>query len=314
MNDRDRVFVAGHTGLVGSAICRRLEVEDCTLLLRTSKELDLRRQADVDRFFVDERPSVVILAAAKVGGIAANDSRPADFIADNLQIQTNVIVAAHKYGVRKFVFLGSSCIYPRDAMQPMREDCLLSGPLEPTNQWYAVAKIAGIKLCQAYRLQHGFDAISLMPTNLYGPNDNFDLETSHVLPALIRKFVEAKAQGHSEVSLWGSGTVRREFLYVDDLADAVAYLTRHYSQPEIVNIGFGRDITILELAQLVGELAGYKGTIGFDASRPDGAPRKLLDISRLQSLGWQASISLRDGISQTIQWYLQHASGHDASP
>lgn len=308
--ERDsKIFVAGHRGLVGAAIVRRLRADGCNNLILAGRDrVDLTRQADVERFFQAERPQYVFLAAAKVGGIHANDSYPAQFIRDNLAIQTNVIHAAWQSGVHKLCFLGSSCIYPKHAAQPMTEDMLLTGPLEPTNEWYAVAKIAGIKMCQAYRRQYGFDAISLMPTNLYGPGDNFSLENSHVLPALIRKFHEAKVAAAPEVVMWGTGTPRREFLHVDDMADATVHIMHHYSGEQIVNVGVGEDISIGELADLVGQIVGYRGRIVNDTSKPDGTPRKLLDVSRLHAAGWQARIPLRDGIAQTYAWYLQHAA------
>ena len=306
MQPGERIFVAGHRGLVGSAVVRELRRQGYdNLLLRTSAEVDLRQQAAVDALFAAERPAVVILAAAKVGGILANDSYPADFLRDNLQIQTHVIDAAWRHGARKFCFLGSSCIYPRLAPQPIHEDSLLTGPLESTNEWYAIAKIAGLKMCQAYRRQYGFDAISLMPTNLYGPGDNFDPQHSHVLPALIRRFHEAKLHEDAEVVVWGTGTPRREFLYVDDLARAVVQLTREYSDPAPVNVGWGRDITIRELAELIADVVGYRGRIVFDASRPDGTPRKLLDTSRITALGWAPVTGLRDGIAATYAWYRE---------
>ncbi len=301
------IYVAGHRGLVGSAIVRRLERAGCThLLLRTRSELDLTRQADVESFFAEARPELVFLAAAKVGGILANDTRPAEFIGENLAIQHNVIDAAWRSGARKLVFLGSSCIYPRLAPQPMREEHLLTGALEPTNEWYAVAKIAGIKMCQAYRRQHGFDTISLMPTNLYGPGDNFDLNSSHVLPALIRRFHEAKSRGDDAVVIWGTGTPRREFLHADDLADAAWYLVCNYSSEDIVNVGVGRDLSIGELASLIAGIVGFEGEIRCDPSKPDGTPRKLLDVSRIEALGWRASIELREGIEQTYAWFRAH--------
>jgi GDP-L-fucose synthase len=278
------------------------------LLLRTHAELDLTCQADVHRFFAAERPEAVIMAAARVGGIHANNSRPALFIRDNLLIQDNVIDAAHRNGVRKFVFLGSSCIYPKLSPQPIKEDYLLSGPLEPTNEWYAIAKIAGLKMCQAYRREFGFNAISLMPTNLYGPGDNFDLQNSHVLPALIRRFHEARVRGDESLTVWGTGTPRREFLHVDDLADAVLYLLQFYDGEPIVNIGWGQDVTIRELAEMLMSVIGYRGRIIFDASKPDGTPRKLLDVSRLTGLGWQAKISLREGIERTYEWFKEHSA------
>ena len=309
MSEAARVYVAGHRGLVGAAIVRRLEKAGYTnLCLRTHAELDLRSQAAVDAFFAAERPEYVYLAAARVGGIHANDSYPAEFIRDNLLIQTNVIDAAWRNGARKLLFLGSSCIYPKHAPQPMREDCLLTGPLEPTNEWYAIAKIAGIKTCQAYRRQYGFDAISAMPTNLYGPGDNFDLANSHVLPALMRKFHEAKTSGAAEVVVWGTGSPRREFLYVDDLADAALFLMQQHSGEELVNVGCGEDLTILELARTVAEVVGYTGELRFDTSKPDGTPRKLLDVSRLSAMGWKAQVPLRDGLERTYRWFLEHRS------
>jgi GDP-L-fucose synthase len=309
MRKDSKIYVAGHRGLVGAAIVRRLEAEGYTkILTRTRAELDLTDQPAVTRFFAAERPDYVFLAAARVGGILANSTRPADFIRDNLLIQNNVIDAAFHSGVKKLVFLGSSCIYPKHAPQPIKEEYLLSGPLEPTNEWYAIAKIAGIKLCQAYRRQFGFNAISLMPTNLYGPGDNFDLQTSHVLPAMIRKFVEAKQAGAGQVTVWGTGRPRREFLHVDDMADASLFLMLNYDAEEIVNVGVGEDISISELAELVREVTGYDGGIVYDTSRPDGTPRKLLDVSRLRALGWQARIPLREGILSTYRWYLEHVA------
>jgi GDP-L-fucose synthase len=271
--------------------------------------LDLRDRAAVERFFAAEQPSYVFLAAAKVGGIVANDSYPADFIRSNLEIQTNVIDAAYRNQTRKLCFLGSSCIYPRLAPQPIQESSLLTGPLEPTNQWYAIAKIAGIKMCQAYAKQYGFAAISVMPTNLYGPGDNFDRTTSHVIPALLRKFHEAKESGAAQVSIWGSGTPRREFLYVDDLADAVCFLMERYDSPEIINAGCGEDLTIAELAALIGDVVGFRGAVSFDRSKPDGTPRKLLDVSKITGLGWRPRTPLRAGIRATYEWYLMHARG-----
>ena len=304
-----RIFVAGHRGLVGSAIVRRLLADGATgVLTRTRSELDLTDKAAVRAFFEAEKPDAVFLAAAKVGGILANDTFPADFIRENLEIQINVIDAAWRAGVKKLVFLGSSCIYPKFAPQPITEDALLTGPLEPTNEWYAIAKIAGIKTCQAYRKQHGFNAISLMPTNLYGPGDNFDLTSSHVLPALIRKFHEAKRRGDSEVVVWGTGTPRREFLHVDDLADACLHLFRTYDDPGVVNVGVGEDVSIAELASLVRDIVGFQGALTYDTSKPDGTPRKLLDVSRLNSLGWKAKIGLRDGVASTYQWFLDNAA------
>ncbi len=305
--ERDaRVYVAGHRGLVGSALVRRLQQAGYSqLLVRAHAELDLTDPAAVEAFFAAERPDYVFLAAAKVGGIHANASYPAEFIRDNLTIQTSVIHAAWRHRVKKLLFLGSSCIYPKMAPQPIREDSLLTGPLEPTNEWYAIAKIAGIKTCQAYRRQYGFNAISLMPTNLYGPGDNFDLANSHVLPALIRKFHEARTASAPSVIVWGSGAPRREFLHVDDLADAALFLMRHYDSEGIINVGVGEDVTICELAELIGGVMGYAGAIVFDPSQPDGTPRKLLDVSRLHALGWQARIPLREGIAATCAWYLE---------
>jgi GDP-L-fucose synthase len=301
------IFVAGHRGLVGSAIVRRLRAAGfCNLLLRDHRELDLTRQAAVDTFFAQVRPQYVFLAAAKVGGILANSSYPADFLRDNLAIQTNLIDAAHRHGTRKLLFLGSSCIYPRHAPQPMSEDCLLSGPLEPTNEWYAIAKIAGLKMCQAYRRQYGFNAISAMPTNLYGPGDNFSLQTSHVLPALLRKIHEAKETGAASVEVWGTGKPRREFLHVDDLADACLFLMQDYEEEGWINVGWGRDETIAELADTIRQVVGFSGDLRFDPSRPDGAPRKLLDTSRLQARGWQPKIALEAGIRSTYAWFLEN--------
>jgi GDP-L-fucose synthase len=304
VSKRTRIFIAGHRGLVGSALVRRLQREPAAeLILRSRSELDLTNQAAVREFFAAERPDQVYLAAARVGGILANDTRPADFIQDNLVIQSNVIDAAWRNGTRKLLFLGSSCIYPKHAPQPMPEECLLTGPLEPTNEWYAIAKIAGLKTCQAYRKQHGFDAICAMPTNLYGPGDNFDLAGSHVLPALIRKFSEAVQAGAPEVEIWGTGKPRREFLHVDDLADACVFLMERYSDMPPVNIGWGKDVSIAELAEQVASATGFQGALRFDASKPDGTPRKLLDVSRLSGLGWTAGIDLPEGLRSTIDWY-----------
>ena len=302
-----KIYVAGHRGLVGSAVVRALERQGYkNLLLRTHIQLDLRDQLAVRRFFEAERPEAVIMAAARVGGIHANSTRPAQFIRDNLLIQDNVIDSAHSTGVGKFVFLGSSCIYPKLAPQPIKEDSLLTGPLEPTNEWYAIAKIAGVKMCQAYRREYGFNAISLMPTNLYGPGDNFDLQNSHVLPALIRRFHEAKTRGDASVTVWGSGTPRREFLHVDDLADAILYLLHVYDAEPIVNIGWGEDITIRELAKLVLSVIGYTGRLIFDTTKPDGTPRKLLDVTRMTELGWRPTIPLKLGIETTYTWFTEH--------
>ena len=293
--------------MVGSAIVRRLQADGATdLLLRSRAELDLTDQAAVEAFFAASKPEYVFLAAAKVGGIHANDAYPAEFIRDNLAIQTNVIHSAWKHGARKLCFLGSSCIYPKLAPQPLREEYLLTGPLEPTNEWYAVAKIAGIKMCQAYRRQYRFDAISLMPTNLYGPGDNFHPETSHVLPAFIRRFHEAKARGDASVAIWGTGTPRREFLHVDDLADAAVFLMRNYSDEQFLNVGTGTDLPIIELARLVAEVVGYRGEIRTDPDKPDGTPRKLLDVGRLTAMGWQARIGLREGVASAYAWYVGH--------
>jgi len=307
MRKDDRIYVAGHKGLVGSAITRALRDRGFTRLLgRESAELDLTDPTAVDAFFTVESPEFVFLAAARVGGILANSTFPVDFLRDNLTIELNVIDASHRHGVKKLLLLGSSCIYPREAPQPMKEEHLLTGPLEPTNESYAIAKIAGIKLCEAYRKQFGSDFISVMPTNLYGPGDNFALETSHVLPALIRKCHEAKERGDSSVLVWGTGTPLREFLHVNDLADACLFLMDHYSDGEIVNIGVGEDQSVRHLAEMVAEVVGFEGELAFDSSKPDGTPRKLLDVSKLSALGWQARIPLREGISQTYEWYLSH--------
>lgn len=300
-----KVFVAGHKGMVGSAIARRLGREPgARLLLRDRASLDLLDQGAVRAFFAAERPDYVFLAAAKVGGIKANDTRPAEFIYDNLVIETNIIRAAFESGCRKLLFLGSSCIYPRLAPQPMREEYLLTGPLEPTNEWYAVAKIAGIKLCQAFRRQYGFNAISVMPTNLYGTGDNFSLEGSHVIPALMRRFHEAKVAGTPEVVVWGTGAALREFLHVDDLADACVHLMKTYDDEIFVNIGSGEEISIRDMAHAVAGAVGYEGRLSFDAGKPDGMPRKLLDCARLNATGWKASISLREGLASTYAWFL----------
>lgn len=308
MEQNAKIYVAGHRGLVGSAIMRRLQSSGFeNLITRTSSELDLRNQAAVNDFFAKEKPQYVFLSAARVGGILANDEYPADFIRDNLQIQTNVIDASWRNTAKKLLFLGSSCIYPRECPQPIKEQYLLTGPLERTNEWYAIAKIAGIKQCQAYRQQYRFNAICAMPTNLYGPGDNFDLETSHVLPALIRRFHEAKENDSSSVSLWGSGKPRREFMHVDDLADACLFLMERYEGEDIINVGTGKDCTIAELAELIKNIIGYEGEINYDTSKPDGTPRKLLDVSRLKQLGWSARVTLKVGIQQIYDWYLQQS-------
>ena len=307
MDQEASIFVAGHRGLVGSAITRRLaELGFTNLIQRTRAQLDLRDQAAVERFFSDEQPQYVFLAAAKVGGIVANDTWPADFISQNLQIQTNVIDAAYRHGAAKLCFLGSSCVYPRMAPQPITEDSLLTSELETTNEWYAVAKIAGIKMCQAYTRQYGFNTISLMPTNLYGPGDNFDLESSHVIPALLRKFHQGKLDGDPSVPVWGSGRPRREFLYIDDMADAACFLMQNYNSPEIINVGVGDDVSIAELAATIGQVVGFEGEIAFDPTRPDGTPRKLLDMTKCHQLGWQARTSLADGLRTTYDWYLKN--------
>jgi GDP-L-fucose synthase len=308
VDNNAKIFVAGHRGLVGSAIARQLAASGHhNVLTRTRAELDLTSQAAVERFFESERPDYVFLAAAKVGGILANSTFPAEFIRENLLIQTNVIDAAWRHGVRKLEFLGSSCVYPKFARQPITEDQLLAAPLEPTNEAYAVAKIAGIEMCQAYRRQYGFRAICLMPTNLYGPGDNFDAENSHVLSALLRRFHEAKQSGTPAVTVWGSGQPRREFLHVDDLAAAAIFLMEKYDSEEIINVGTGKDIPIAELSELIREIVGYEGEIVFDTQRPDGTPRKLLEISRLDALGWRPRIGLREGIRNTYDWYRQQA-------
>ena len=309
MMPSSRVYVAGHRGLVGSAIVRELQQRGYhNLLLATHDELDLRDQAAVTRFFARHSPEFVFLSAAKVGGILANSTRPAEFLYDNLAIETNLIHAAWQHGARKLLFLGSSCIYPKLAPQPIEEDSVLTGPLEPTNEAYAIAKIAGLKLAAAYRTQYGFRAVSLMPTNLYGPGDNFDLETSHVLPAMIRRFHEAKIAHSPSVTLWGTGTPRREFLHVDDLAAAVCFVMEVYEGGDLLNVGVGEDLSIAELASLVALVVGYSGEVLFDRSRPDGTPRKLLDVSRLHALGWRARIGLEDGIRATYAWYCAHVA------
>jgi len=307
MNRSAPVFVAGHGGLVGAALVRRLQAAGFeNLVLRGHRELDLTRQPDVERFFAQVRPHYVFLAAAKVGGILANSEYPAEFLRDNLAIQTNVIDAAYRNGTQKLLFLGSSCIYPKLAPQPMPEDCLLTGPLEPTNEWYAIAKIAGLKMCQAYKRQYGFNAISVMPTNLYGPGDNFSPRGSHVLPALIRKMHEARDSGADEVEIWGTGTPRREFLHVDDLADACLFLMERYEDERLINVGWGTDASIAELAALVARVVGFSGRLSFNTSMPDGTPRKLLDVSRLTAVGWKPRIALEAGIRQTYDWYREN--------
>jgi GDP-L-fucose synthase len=307
MDKGARIYIAGHRGLVGSAIVRRLRAAGFdNLVLRTSRELDLRDQAAVRQFFADERPDYVFLAAARVGGIVANNGYPAEFIYDNLMIQTNVIHSAWQSGVQKLLFLGSTCIYPRLAPQPIREEYLLTGPLEPTNEPYAVAKIAGITMCRSYNRQYGTRFIAAMPTNLYGTGDNFDPETSHVLPALIRKIHAAKEAGAGEVVVWGSGSPYREFIHVDDAADACLFLMEQYEGNDIVNVGTGEELTIKELALLIREVVGFQGELVFDAGKPDGTPRKLSDVSRIHGLGWRHRIGLRDGIEQTYRWYVEH--------
>ena len=301
-----RVWVAGHRGMVGSAIVRRLAAEDCEVVTVGRDRADLRDQAQVRSWMEEVRPDVIFLAAAKVGGIVANDTLPADFLYDNLMIEANIIEGAHRVDTAKLIFLGSSCIYPKFAPQPIQEDALLTGPLEPTNEWYAIAKIAGIKLCQAYRRQHGRDYISGMPTNLYGLYDNFDLTSSHVLPALIRKAHEAKLRGDTELVIWGTGTPRREFLYADDCADALVHLAKTYSGDEHVNVGSGTDVTILELAEIVKEVIGFTGEIVRDTSKPDGTPRKLMSGDKLRDLGWQPKVDLRQGIANAYQWFLEN--------
>jgi GDP-L-fucose synthase len=300
-----RVFVAGHRGMVGAALVRRLASEQVELVTATRAKLDLTRQAEVEAWMRRQRPEVVVVAAAEVGGILANASRPVEFLERNLLIETHLIRAAFEVGVAKLLFLGSSCIYPRDCPQPIREDCLLTGPLEPTNEAYALAKIAGIKLCQAYRRQFGADFISAMPTNLYGPGDNFDLQSSHVVPALLRKMHEAKIAGAPSVSIWGTGAPRREFLHVDDLADACVFLLRRYSDAAPINVGWGEDLTVAELAGLVREVVGFQGELALDATKPDGTPRKLLDVTRLRALGWRPRVGLREGLERTYRWFLE---------
>ena len=314
MDRSSRIYVAGHRGLVGSAICRRLREEGYSnLIVRDRRELDLFERPAVDAFFAAEKPEYVFLAAAKVGGILANSTYPVEFLRDNLAIEIHVMDAAHRHGVKKIEILGSSCIYPKLAPQPIKEEYLLTGPLEPTNEWYAIAKIAGIKLAQAYWQQYGFRAISLMPTNLYGPGDQFDLKASHVLPALLRKAHEARVSNSPEIVVWGSGNPRREFMHVDDLADAAVFLMLHYDEPGIINVGVGTDITIRELAQLICRVTGFEGRLKFDPSKPDGMPRKLLDVSRLSGLGWRARIGLEEGIADTYRWFQQQGALHSVA-
>jgi GDP-L-fucose synthase len=302
-----KIYVAGHRGLVGSAIVRKLNSEGYqNIITRSSEELDLRNQDAVNYFFAQEKPEYVFLAAAKVGGIKANEDFPADFIYDNLMIETNIIHAAYLFGVKKLLFLGSSCIYPKECPQPILESYLLTGPLEPTNEPYAIAKIAGIKLGQAYQRQYGMNFIACMPTNLYGPNDNFDLHRSHVLPALIRKFLEAKASKAQKVVLWGTGNPKREFLHSDDFANAALFLMRHYEGTEIINVGYGQDISISKLALMIKEIVGYEGDIEFDSAFPDGTPQKLLNIDKIRKMGWEPKVPLKEGIQEVVQWYIEH--------
>lgn len=305
-----RVWVAGHRGMVGSALVRRLASEGCEVVISSRDEVDLRRQDDVERWMSAQKPHAVFVAAAKVGGILANDTHPVDFLLDNLLIESSIINAAWKSGVEKLLFLGSSCIYPRLAPQPISEDALLTGPLEPTNEWYAIAKIAGIKLCQAYRKQYGSDFISAMPTNLYGPGDNYDLDSSHVIPALIRKAHEAKSRQDDKMVIWGTGTPRREFLHVDDCADALVHVVKHYSDAQHINIGSGEDLTIADLTRVVCEVVGFEGKIENDLSRPDGTPRKLMSGDRLRALGWKPRIGLRDGLDNAYQAFLAALDAH----
>ena len=303
-----RVWVAGHRGMVGAALARRLAREDCEILTVDRAQADLRRQSEVEAWLAAAKPQAVVVAAATVGGILANDTRPGEFLYDNLAIEANVIHGARQGGVEKLLFLGSSCIYPRAAAQPMAEEALLTGPLEPTNQWYAVAKIAGLKLCQAYRRQYGCDFITAMPTNVYGPGDNFDPDSSHVVAALLRRAHEAKIAGADSLTVWGSGRPRREFLFVDDLADALVFLLQSYSAEAHVNVGTGKDLAISELAALVADVVGFEGRLAFDPSKPDGSPRKLLDVSRLAALGWSPSTGLRDGLAETYRWFVENAA------
>ncbi len=314
MQSQDKIYIAGHRGMVGSAILRKLQNEGYTnFITRTSKDLDLTDQVAVQKFFASEKPDYVFLAAAKVGGIMANNTLRAEFLYQNLMIQNNVIHQAYLHGVKKLMFLGSSCIYPKMAPQPLKEDCLLTGTLEPTNEPYAIAKIAGIKMCEAYRHQYGCNFISVMPTNLYGPNDNYDLSSSHVLPALVRKFHEAKTEGKSEVEIWGSGSPKREFLHADDLAGAIYFLMQNYNEAAFVNIGTGEDITIKELAETIKKVVGYEGNLVFDATKPDGTPRKLMDVSRLTNLGWKFKTSLYEGLQKTYEDYLKESLNYTGS-
>lgn len=307
MEKTDKIFVAGHRGLVGSAIVRKLSADGYTnVVVADRKELDLANESAVAAYFAREKPEIVVLAAAKVGGIKANNDYPVEFLLENVRLQNNVISSAHAHGVRKLLFLGSSCIYPKHAPQPIREDALLTGPLEPTNDAYAIAKIAGIKLCQAYASEYGENYISAMPTNLYGPHDNFDLASAHVLPALLRKAHEAKTNGAREIVAWGTGQPRREFLHVDDMADACVYLLENYDSPEIINVGCGEDVSIRELVELICDVVGFDGELTFDATKPDGTPRKLLEVSKLKALGWWPKIQLREGIARTYEWFLAH--------
>jgi len=303
-----RIWVAGHRGMVGSAIARRLDREDCEILKVPRAEVDLRRQAEVEDWLAANKPDAVVLCAATVGGILANQTRPAEFIYDNTVIETNIIHGAYRVGVQKLLFMGSACIYPRDAEQPMAEEALLTGPLEPTNQWYAIAKIAGIKMCQAYRQQYGCDFISAQPNNLYGPYDNFDLASSHVIPALMVKAHQAKLGKSNGLEIWGTGTPKREFLHVDDLADAAVHLLKIYSDEIQINIGTGEEVTIAELARLIADTVGFEGDVRFDKSKPDGAPRKLLDVRRMKGLDWEAEIALADGLAETYRWYLENVA------
>jgi GDP-L-fucose synthase len=304
-----RIWVAGHNGMVGSAIVRALRHERCELVFAERRELDLRRQSLVEDWLADQKPEGIFLAAALVGGIQSNSTRPADFLYDNLVIETNVLEASRRVGVEKLVLLGSSCIYPKLASQPMTEDALLTGVLEPTNEWYAIAKIAGIKLCQSFRRQYGCNFVSVMPTNLYGPGDNFDLEHSHVVPGLIRKLHDASLDGRSEVIAWGTGTPRREFLHVDDMAAACVFLMKNYAGESHINVGTGKDLTISELSEMIREIIGFRGAIHFDSSRPDGTPQKLLDVSKLHALGWSHRIELREGLRETYSWFHQNYAG-----